>query len=375
MIQIRVIIYYNFLTRQDSSIAVILSTMQSRILNPTELTQTIYLNQNRRKIWGWAEVLGLTGSTPTGINFLLHQTIAKQPIPDPFWYYTQSAKNYTHWSDNQVFSKYTQPDLWTSVSHPLGLHTGISALGTHPLWATYVTDSDWYWQQRALSRLCDYLYQIPGVREIYLSGSVQLEVSSSVSDMDIIIRCYPGWVLPVRLFTKLLLKISGSDVHLFTAEVGRFLTQILSFTGLSWVDFGLSFFQNKLWSYKSRPGIKVDAGIFFEEFQQLEKYYTSEPRQVGWLWQSLYVARPNFWSQPDSSLRRSLVLPPQVRRARSRLLLRCLLVFFLLPAIPLSLTQLFLYRIKNPENLNFQIGWRFIGFVPRIYKDGYWKSY
>jgi len=316
-------------------------------------TQDLVFNYSlRSKLFSWTEVFGLTGKFPSEI--LKGNSGKKFNQTDPLWLYTQSAKNYSF--DLEILLKnYSQSAKFVLDKNFYGISTKFNTSKLKGVWANYLANKEWYFRQKKIAKLSSWIESIPGITNIYLVGSSALELAQKNSDIDLAIQCRKGFCLPVRLYVKVLLKIFNVDVHSFS----------LGLWGSYKKKVDPSYENLAIRNFKNRSGLKIDAGLFFEDFNQVEKYFTKDIRQL-WLWKGLKLNLNDF-TNPDfgccnyySSSNKYLNYPTT------------LLFYSILPAMYIvSLFQLILYKFITKPNLNRPVKFNFISFYPLFHEEKY----
>jgi hypothetical protein len=333
-------------------------------------------NQNRGKFWRWSEFFAQTGLTPSQYQ-AAYQKAQHNPA-DPLWYLTQSAKNYTPWALEHLIPNYSNPKKFELAFSLAGIAPDVVQTRLTPHWAHFLYNSAWYWHQKQMAKIIPWFLAIPGVKAVYMVSSAQMEVAQASSDIDLIFQCYPYTTCLVRLYVKSIFKLSRRDVHPFHLEIQLYGLKLLSkLAGQKLENRFKSAIQNvqtQIWKFKNRPGLKLDAGIFYESESSLRKIYGADPRQTAWLWNKLRI-RTNIHNSIHEAIP-SLYFLPESRIEKVLAGLWALLLWLCLPAcLPLALIQYTWIKLKNGGNQNFWISLRGIGFIPRFYKDGYLVDY
>lgn len=316
----------------------------------------------RSKIFSWSESFLLCEKLPSEIikdiiKTELNNTSDLERI-DPLWLYTQSAKNYSF--DFQVLlANYTNFNFTKVAFDFYGFSSKNTLLSSSPIWAKHTYNNQWFERQKRIAKLSVWMKTIPGIKNIFLVGSSSLEVAQKNSDIDLAIQCNKGFCLVVRFYIKILLKLFNVDVHPFSIGVyNSFRKSINS-----------NYKSKNVANFKNRSGLKIDAGLFFEDFTQLEKFFTRDIRQL-WLWQALSLGLDSFPKSDFGFCNYNL------KSNKFELIFIKIIFCILFPILyVLSISQLFLYKIIKKQNINRPVEPNFISFYPLFYEDSYLKSY
>jgi hypothetical protein len=222
----------------------------------------------------------------------------KQIPKDPSIVYTISPKNYNTNTDNYL-AKYSDPDNYKFKIDNYGAQLKIVSEKINPIWLTYVTNNAWYFNQIKAYNISKYLKILPGVKNIYLTGSSTLEISKSSSDIDFIIQAHKGQVWIARFWVKVFLKILRLDVHDVILEY--YIKQLhflksFNLIKLNFYTIKIKQIEDKIWSKKTRGGL-IDTGLFYEQFEDIKKIFPKETRNF-YIWAALGIS--NFSEQTDS---------------------------------------------------------------------------
>jgi hypothetical protein len=311
-------------------------------------------SQNRKKSYTWSQLFLYTGLLPTKILNLQKN----QSQVDPLWLLTQSYKNY---ANSDLFLKYYfSPEIFVPYHNSYGMTSRFIDLHTKPMYFKFVTQTEWYERQRFICRIIDYLYLIPGIHKIYLVGSAQLEISTQTSDLDLAVQCHKHWVLPARIVLKFILKLSKTDVH------PLFLELLAGFYKFTNQNLKASQIQAKIFKFQKPSRIKIDAGLFFEDKNQLWNYFEKTERNI-WIYDMALIPS-NYFAFTDYKNETSLCyLPHPFSRIKKFIfnLLRYLLYFPGLLIYPLSMLQLIWFKLRKVENKFLVADFDFCCFYPR----------
>jgi hypothetical protein len=205
------------------------------------------------------------------------------------------------------------------------------------------------------------LYLIPGVKKIYLVGSVAQEIATQKSDVDLIFECFRGWVLPARMWLKLMLKLTSTDVHSIRLELLIFLCKNLGYRKLE------LHFKDKIKTYKNRSGLKIDAGIFCENRNQVYDYFAHDARNLSVLdlryipFLTTEVTMEEMQEQDNFCFYyRQSIFPGWLFK-----FLKSIFFVLSLPFYPLSFLQLIWFRLKYTEDIDALVKANFCCFYPR----------
>ncbi|MBC7471647.1 MAG: hypothetical protein H7196_00060 [candidate division SR1 bacterium] len=217
------------------------------------------------------------------------KSAADQILKDPSLVFTISPKNYT--ADATYYtSKYTNRDKYRYISNNYGIQLNIVADKTRPVWLKYVKNNTWYFNQIKAYKISSLLKILPGVKNVYLTGSSVSESSSPKSDIDFIIQAYKGQTWVARFWVKLFLKLFRLDVHDIVLEFYIKYIQLikaLKVVSLKNYEKSISKVEEKIWIKKTKGGL-VDIGLFYEKFEDIESIFPKETRNF-YIWSSLRI--------------------------------------------------------------------------------------
>jgi hypothetical protein len=180
------------------------------------------------------------------------------------------VKNPKH--NNSEFNKYLDKNLLREGRYTLsqsiyGVGTSYNQSAHSNFWLYSQHCDSWFENHYLVFDELRFLKCIPGVKNVYFTGSNVLLISNKQSDIDLIIETSPNFTWLVRFWVKLLLKIQGKDVYRFWFQTQKILNRI---------GFNFDVSKNTL-EYKKRPGIKVDCGLITSNFFEFkEKYIPNE---------------------------------------------------------------------------------------------------
>jgi predicted nucleotidyltransferase len=208
---------------------------------------------------------------------------------DPSIVYTISPKNYTA-NTNSYLSYYSDVEKFSVSSNNYGIQLNITAQKCKPIWFGYVKNNQWYLNQLKAHKISRLLKLLPGVKNIYLTGSSALEISSISSDIDLIIETYRGQVWISRFWVKVCLKILRLDVHDIFLEFRISFNHLLRtsrFISQEKYRILISHLEDQIWNKKKKGGL-VDVGLFYENHIDIEKIFPKETRNL-YIWSSLKI--------------------------------------------------------------------------------------
>ena len=353
-------------------------------LNIDQISELIAINQNRLKTYRWTELFSVSGSLPTTLKSLI--SLHNKKI-DPFWSFTQSAKNYTP-SFSNLLDLYSNTDVFKLESSNYGLTNRFLSSQTLPDEYSMIVNNSWYWKQKKIHKLSSFIKLIPGIQSLYVISSTSVGVATNNSDIDLVIRCNNYMSPVVRLWLKLFLKLFGIDVHSFYLEISVFIWKAFSFIlNLSLMSkikskalnrakkiifIQLENKKKRIFNYKNRSGLKIDAGIFFHNKDDLKKFYSNDVRQVSWLWSGQEILSDlNNFINKDIVLHNSCYYVETFQYKKILYFAVTITLCALnLIAYPISILLLQFNSFKNFNNPNFSAKINLIAYIPRYYKEG-----
>lgn len=388
----------------------VFSEVSSSVVDKISLL--IMLNMMRAKSLTWAEIYGLTGYTPSQLipkfslsGALVHtsagtantndytmQKGVTTEIIDPLWIFTQSFKNYStpyHGISltKTVLTQYSDPSTFELQADNYGMYNRLSRLHTQPLWLVLGDNKDWMLKQLFALRYSRLMYATPGVAEIRLVSSAMMRISKPMSDIDIMIKTKPKYVYSTRLWVKFfVLKLFRRDVHLLWVEI----IKRISFFIYTTFSFQSDLVRRqwdiiRLWAQvrieKHKFGTqrqKLDIGVIFSDQHIVDKdYVITDPRQQLWLGE--YGTLCSTIDQCKQAIVRGdkhIMFQHAPERVRivtylSDIVIRSLVWFVWVVTYPLNVFQYIYYYFTQDTSQNYSITADSIGFVPRIYKEGY----
>lgn len=218
------------------------------------------------------------------------KSTASQTLKDPSIVFTISPKNYTAEVTSYVL-KYSDSDKYKYIVNNYGTQLKIVAEKTKPVWMAYVKNNRWYLNQIKAYQISRLLKILPGVKNIYLTGSSISETSSPKSDIDLIIQAHKGQTWIARFWVKLFLKIFRLDVHDIILEFNiKYIRLIKTLKLISSKQYkkGILQIEEKIWTKKTKGGL-IDVGLFYENFENIENIFPKETRNF-YFWSSLKIS-------------------------------------------------------------------------------------
>ncbi len=215
----------------------------------------------------FSEIFRITKVLPSSLKSELKATI------DPFYYLTQSGKGYNNLLEKSI-NLYSQPELISVKKTDFGLSSGLYSFTNK----TYQKpeESYYFWNLFQSTKNLSNILKIPGVRNIYVFGSSLQGCATQTSDVDIAVQTSRNMAVAVRILVKLYLKIINKDVYTFRFGMLRKFNLLLFKLGLVSLEkykVALNSVDTKVWEYRHRAGIKIDAGIFFDDIENLKKVF------------------------------------------------------------------------------------------------------
>jgi predicted nucleotidyltransferase len=314
----------------------------------------IQATQNRGKFYSWSQMFLYTGMIPRKLI-----TLETKPTPnDPFWLLTQSYKNYSNVDLSLKY--YFLPEMFEIYHNSYGMTSRFIELQTGPTYLRMVKQTEWYERQRFIRSIINFLYLVPGVHKIYLVGSAQLEISTENSDIDLAVQCYKLWVLPARIVLKLVLKISKTDVHPLGLEL------LLGLYKITNQQLKADKILAKIYQFRKQKRIKIDAGLFFENKDQLWKYFERTERNI-WIYDLAYIPS-NYSHDTNFKDEVSICYLPYFHSPIKKYIFHLVRLFLYLPGIliyPLSFLQLGWFKIRMVSDKQLIGRFNFCCFYPR----------
>ena len=241
---------------------------------------------------------------------------------DPNYWLTQSGKNYQY--ANRNISRYSNPRLWRVQHSILGMNLRQNPI--NPMEEVYQNFRSDQWHRAA--QFAYLFYKIPGVKKVYVLGSVPLDISTEKSDIDFAIQTAFFMPLVSRFWIKIVLKILRVDVHPL------------------WLSFSRKNSKQKLSEISKHkqkmPGI--DVGLIYHSEVTIEHFYGNHVRHM-WLHIRTLIAR-----QPEdvhNSETATYLWKPQHKIVD--LACQAFLLLISIPLLPLILCQLLLQH-NDPAN-------------------------
>ena len=219
-------------------------------------------------------------------GFDLHQLGSLPYTANPHLLITSSPKH-----NEPKFNRYLQTYLIDTSKFQLGhnehgVYTPMLRSSASNPWLDAIRRDYSYQIELTLQKNLWWITALPGVRRVFLSGSASLGGATENSDIDLVLDTHWGLAWPVRLWLKLILKLQGRDVYRFKFQ----LTQLAYKLGLIRTRPNL----NLVAKYKSRQGVKIDAGFIGTDFKTFaHKNIPKEPFMIF-----LHGSRPIHQSIP-----------------------------------------------------------------------------
>jgi hypothetical protein len=194
-------------------------------------------------------------------------------LVDPLWTYTVSPK-YTNAHIYQSISDF-KSKLTALTLNEYGLDERRTHIEKGSGFMKYISSPDSYRRLYHSYLELKGLYRVPGVKQIYLTGSVPYFLSRRGGDLDLIIECKKGWVWGSRFLIKCILKLKKKDVHSIFGQ------NILNLSKSKTIHFLLSetilnklikFANELIYTSKQRKNT-IDVGLFFENSKEVVEVY------------------------------------------------------------------------------------------------------
>ncbi len=281
--------------------------------------------QNRGKFFWHSEVVNFDQSNPL-----------KNPV-DPLWSYTQSGKNYQPSVDFWILKNYTRPHFFQLTQDNYGYASGLVRLKTSPLWAHPIFTNQWYWRQKKAVKMSKWLYALPGVKGVYLSGSAALEICKNSSDLDFAIQ---------------------TQTHSFL--IARFWC-LVYFKFYNWKN------QTSYRPDRKPKDIRADFGLIYSQEILVKEYFGQDERLWFVLGKMLVAKNSAQLQQLSKPIDCIYFLEDGWLVVWSQRILKFLLWAISLPLYPLLSLQLFWYKIRKGSQFPDEYLSRdFCCFYPRL---------
>lgn len=182
---------------------------------------------------------------------------------------------------------------------------------------------------------------IPGVKNLFLSGSASLGGATKNSDIDIIFEVYPMTAWLARFWIKAIFKMQGRDVFKLSFQFYKLL-HILKLINKDELD-------KKISDYKQRKGVKMDAGLF----------------TTNWL----KFAKDNIPKEPfmiflHGSRIIELTVPIPFHKKIVSIFLKIVLTLTSIPSYPFVVVWALVYIVSHKNVPHIHIGWNNVCFYP-----------
>ena len=316
----------------------------------------VHFHQMRGKLFSFPELYRLTKNTPSNLSSELKTKV------DPYFYLTQSGKGYNYLLEK--FTKfYSNPEATNVKKSCFGLDTPIHTFQNKIYQPPQESYSFWKLYQAA-----GYLHNIsklPGVKKVYVFGSTLQGCSTKFSDVDIAIQTVEDMAVATRIMVKLYLKLANKDVYSIwfsLVKICLLLVYKLKLINLVRYKNLLGSLHAKTWQYKLRPGLKIDAGMYFSDIKQLQKVYF-KPNEHFFMYD---VRQFNFYKK-GRVLIPYFTAPSNIfSSSPASFADNCFKIILYLPA----LLYLWWQNFQN-SNPNHIVGQNWISFVPTVPEPKY----
>jgi predicted nucleotidyltransferase len=327
--------------------------------NIEHIWELVHFHQARGKIFSFSEIFRLSKLTPSEI---VSEETKKF---DPLYFLTQSGKGY-----NPLLEKYIQfysdTKLTNVKKNGLGLDTGICSFG-HKVYQPFELNFSFL----KLMEVCPVLVSIlklPGVKSVYVFGSSLQGCSTKFSDIDLAIQTTPNSAISTRILVKLYLKILGKDVYSIRFGFLKSLLKLARKWGLIGSKSYYKLYenvQNEIWKYKRKGGLKIDAGMFFSDIEDLQKAYFAPIRHLF-----MYDVRKFDFYKTGKAIIPSLH-PIPTKKEIFKANLQDNIAYFLM-FIPSKIYMK--WQQSQPLNLNHVVTCNWVSFVPTMPEPEYLVS-
>jgi predicted nucleotidyltransferase len=304
--------------------------------------------------------------TPSHLEIAMQGQVAK----DPSMVYTISPKNYT--ADAKKYQlQYCKVDNFGVAINNYGSQLDIVSSRLGPAWISYLKNNQWYYNQLRATKIARLLKLLPGVKNIYITGSSVLELSTTSSDIDFIIQAQTGQAWIARFWVKTVLKLFRLDVHdiVLESKIGFLrLMKKVRLLSLEKYRAEVAKIEESIWKKKQKGGL-IDVGLFYEKYEDVESIFPRETRNF-YIWSSLklvnldektnilslYGGETFYWQKSSNLTNITLLIVKYTLRAVSFVL------------YPLLILQFHYYTNRRNKYIYFILTKAIICYFPVIFK-------
>jgi hypothetical protein len=294
-------------------------------------------------------------------NFRLLPSQIKNEVQgsfDPFWSYCVTPK-YSQSDFQKTILNYTNTRLNSLYYDSFGASSVSTKIEKGPFEITSPLNNVWLHRLSALFRELDILYKIPGVNNIYITGSIVTSSYKKGGDADLIIETKKNYVWFVRFIVKVFLKCMGKDVHSYRGQLLISLSEnpiLRKITPLKLMNF-LKKYGMKLIQKEKLKMNNIDVGLIFETGYDISHHYSDESQNWG-------ILNPYLYHQNEYLEQVNLIQSGKENHPHS-------MSIFEKITLPSALLAQFLARSKTirfSKSQYFAINSKIVSFFPKIYK-------
>jgi predicted nucleotidyltransferase len=218
---------------------------------------------------------------------------------------------------------------------------------------------------------------IPGVIDIQLFGSANNKISKKTSDLDSFVITRKGYEYVTRLLIKVLLKITGKDVHLWRAQLGIYFAAVIRYVHNDWSHSIKNASKHAIHSFKNRyHNTKIDSGIVTSRPDAVDDWYGRNNRVAMWLTERSYMVHdtPSAVQHIENKSNHILYNGKDLLFPSMRLIDRfkgLIMKIGWVVLYPVSLITARYYATKHFSNTNYYVNEHSICFPPNIGQEGY----
>jgi predicted nucleotidyltransferase len=277
---------------------------------------------------------------------------------DPLWSLCITPK-YSQSDLEKSIRNYTHTRVNTLQFDSFGISSAATKMEKGPFELTTPLNNVWFHRLSALFREIDFLKKVPGVKNVYISGSILTSGYKEGGDADLIIEAKKNYVWFVRFVVKVLLKCMGKDVHSYRGQLLVSMSanfKIQKIFPQKWLTYISRYGMNMIQREKLKMN-NIDVGLIFETGYDITGHYTDESQNWG-------ILPPFLYHQEGYLEQVSVAQLDKLKNLSS-------LNFFEMITYPFALLAQFFSRgmqKKYSKSQYFSINSKIISFFPKIYK-------
>jgi predicted nucleotidyltransferase len=208
---------------------------------------------------------------------------------DPLWSFCITPK-YSLFDAEKTTSKYSYSRLHSLQFDSFGISSVMTRIEKGPFEFTTPFNNFWFHRLSTLFREIDFLKKVPGVMNVYITGSIITSSYKNKGDADLIIETKKNYVWFVRFIVKILLKLLGKDVHSYRGQLLVSMSEkpnLQKILPSKWIvqirKYGLNMIQKEKHKINN-----IDVGMIFETGYDISHHYFNESQNWGILNPYLY---------------------------------------------------------------------------------------